>query len=56
MCARVLLACTMWSTCAAGKYISAAGTASSDRGCTGCATGTYTAVTNKEGMIHQARS
>ena len=39
--------CSDWATCAAGEYISQAGTTTSDRGCTVCSSGTFTNEANQ---------
>ncbi|HET7543857.1 MAG TPA: SBBP repeat-containing protein [Polyangiaceae bacterium] len=38
--------CSDWTVCAAGQYVSRAGSATIDRGCTSCAAGTFSASTN----------
>ena len=37
--------CTTWSSCAAGKYVSDAGSSTNDRGCTNCGSGTRVDIT-----------
>ena len=37
-------ACTAWSTCAAGKYVSKTGSSTTDRGCSNCDSGTRRSV------------
>jgi hypothetical protein len=39
-------ACVTWSDCAAGQYVEAAGTATSDRKCAACDAGTFSAENN----------
>ncbi len=36
--------CTPWSTCAAGAYVSVAGTATSDQSCSACAAGSFSST------------
>src|SRR6185369_13654646 len=38
--------CTAWTTCAAGKYVSTAGSSTTDRACTSCGANTFSSTTN----------
>ena len=43
--------CAPWTECAPGQYVSAEGSATADRSCAGCASGTFSTIANATGCV-----